>query len=375
MLNSVLLFSQVAINTDGSTSDSSAMLDVKSSNRGLLTPRMTHAELNAISDPAEGLMVYCTDCGSNGLGSLSLFIAGVWYTLNTNCLNPSLPLAGSHVPSPDQIIWNWNTVAFATGYKWNTSPDYGTAQDLFTNTTKTEEGLTCGNSYSRYAWAYNDCGYSTPVTLIASTLGYTLACGDPFTINHVAGNVAPVNKTVTYTTVTNILGEPTKCWITSNLGSDRQATAVNDATEESAGWYWQFNRMQGYKHDGTTRIPNITWINSIDENSDWLAANDPCALLLGSGWRLPTSTEWINVDASGNWTNWNGPWNSALKMHAAGGLLSSGGSLFDRGSKGYYWSSSKYSNAYGWELFFYSSNSTMNSHHKVYGFSSRCLRD
>ena len=72
---------------------------------------------------------------------------------------------------------------------------------------------------------------------------------------------------------------------------------------------------------------------SINENSDWLAANDPCALELGSGWRLPTSTEWTNVDASGGWTDWNGPWNSALKMHAAGYLLVSDGSLDYRGSR------------------------------------------
>ena len=76
------------------------------------------------------------------------------------------------------------------------------------------------------------------------------------TINHVEGVVAPVTKTTTYGTVTNIPGELTKCWITSNLGSDQQATAVNDATEASAGWYWQFNRKQGYKHDGSTRTPN-----------------------------------------------------------------------------------------------------------------------
>jgi hypothetical protein len=60
-------------------------------------------------------------------------------------------------------------------------------------------------------------------------------CGSSLTISHVAGAVAPVNKTVTYGTVTNIPGETSKCWITSNLGADHQATAVSDATEPSAG--------------------------------------------------------------------------------------------------------------------------------------------
>jgi hypothetical protein len=371
-----LLFSQVAVNTDGSSPDGSAMLDIKSSSKGLLPPRMTHAELNAISNPADGLMVYCTDCGSNGSGSLSVFMAGEWFTSNTNCMNPLSPLANIHVSSPTQITWNWNTVSYASGYKWNTSNEYGTAQDMFTAITKTETGLICDSSYTRYVWAYNDCGESPSRTLTESTSACSWACEDPFTVNHVAGNVAPVDKTVTYSTVTNIPGATSKCWITSNLGTDHQASAVNDATEESAGWYWQFNRMQGYKHDGTTRTPNTTWITSIDENSDWLSANDPCTLELGSGWRLPTSTEWTNVDADGGWTTWTDPWNSALKMHAAGFLHSINGSLSYRGSYGYYWSSSQHGNLFGWELYFYNGLCDMYSYDdKAYSFSARCLRD
>ena len=51
----------IAINADGSTADGSAMLDVKSTNKGLLAPRMTAAQRHAISSPATGLLVYETD--------------------------------------------------------------------------------------------------------------------------------------------------------------------------------------------------------------------------------------------------------------------------------------------------------------------------
>ncbi|HLF64605.1 MAG TPA: tail fiber domain-containing protein [Saprospiraceae bacterium] len=51
----------VAINSDGSAPDSSAMLDIKSNSRGLLIPRMTTAQKTAIASPATGLMVYDTD--------------------------------------------------------------------------------------------------------------------------------------------------------------------------------------------------------------------------------------------------------------------------------------------------------------------------
>ena len=202
-----------------------------------------------------------------------------------------------------------------------------------------------------------------------------LTCGTSITINHAAGSVAPVSKTVTYGTVTNIPGEPTKCWITQNLGSTKQASAVDDATESAAGWYWQFNRKQGFKHDGTTRTPATTWITSISENSYWVAANDPCTLELGNGWRLPTFTEWTNVDASGGWTTWNGPWNSGLMIHAAGYLNYGDGSLINRGFHGYYWSSTQYNASNGWYLNFNSGYSNMSINYKSYGFTARCLRD
>ena len=55
------LYSQVGINTDNSPPDNSAMLDVKSISKGLLPPRMTTAQQNAIASPVAGLVVYNTD--------------------------------------------------------------------------------------------------------------------------------------------------------------------------------------------------------------------------------------------------------------------------------------------------------------------------
>jgi hypothetical protein len=61
MLFSKASFAQVAVNTDGSQPDNSAILDVKSTTKGMLVPRMTLTERNAIGNPANGLMVYQTD--------------------------------------------------------------------------------------------------------------------------------------------------------------------------------------------------------------------------------------------------------------------------------------------------------------------------
>lgn len=69
----IALFStkaQISVNTDGSTPDNSAMLGVKSTGKGLLPPRMTMAERNAIPSPADGLIIYntTTECMNFFLG-------------------------------------------------------------------------------------------------------------------------------------------------------------------------------------------------------------------------------------------------------------------------------------------------------------------
>jgi hypothetical protein len=56
----------VGINADGSAPNGSAMLDVSSTTKGFLAPRMTMAQRMAISTPATGLTVYQTD-GNKGL--------------------------------------------------------------------------------------------------------------------------------------------------------------------------------------------------------------------------------------------------------------------------------------------------------------------
>ncbi len=150
-----LLFAQVAINTDGSLPDSSAMLDIQSDSMGVLIPRMTTVQRDAIVNPAEWLMVICSDCAENG--SISIFLNCIW-TLYSWCIMEA-PAIVTHVISPGQIVCNIDSVPGALGYKAWTKNNYGLAHDIGSSTT---------------------------------------------------------------------------------------------ATEASAGWYWQFNRKQGYKHDGTS---------------------------------------------------------------------------------------------------------------------------
>jgi Protein of unknown function (DUF1566) len=78
------IFAQgVGINSTGNDADASAMLDVSSTTKGFLPPRMTEAQKNAISTPATGLLVYQTD-GTSGLyyyngSAWETFVTGTHY--------------------------------------------------------------------------------------------------------------------------------------------------------------------------------------------------------------------------------------------------------------------------------------------------------
>jgi Protein of unknown function (DUF1566) len=170
VIPSICSFSQVGINSDGSSPDPSAGLDVKFNNKGLLPPRMTFDQRNLIPSPADGLMVYCTNCNADGAGSLTIYQGGKWLNIIGACTTPVPTTAGTHFPSETQIVWNWNAVPIAFGYKWNTVDDYSSATDRGTSTSKTETGLLICTTYTRYVWAYNTCGHSSVCILSQATL-------------------------------------------------------------------------------------------------------------------------------------------------------------------------------------------------------------
>jgi hypothetical protein len=194
-------------------------------------------------------------------------------------------------------------------------------------------GLNPATTYYARAYATNATGTSYGNQVIFTTMGavgQACAQGSTLTVTHTAGDVAPVTKSITYQLVQSNLSGESKCWIAQNLGADRQALSLTDNSEASAGWYWQFNRKQGYKHDGLDRTPNGSW-SIISENSHWTSANDPCTLLLGSGWRLPLLTEWeIAAAAAYKQTNGNS-FNSDLRIHYSGHLDVANGQVSGRG--------------------------------------------
>jgi uncharacterized protein (TIGR02145 family) len=211
----------------------------------------------------------------------------VTLTQTTSLNPPAVPVAGTHVPAATQIVWNWNTVSGATGYKWGTTNVYASATDMGTAVTKTETGLTCNTAYTRYAWAYSACGNSTPVTLTQTTsacAGFT--CGQPLTDTR--------DNQVYATVLIN-----TQCWMRQNLniglaiaGSGEQ---TNNGTLEkycnydlpsncaTYGGLYQWGELVQYVNGGSN---STSWSPVPSGNVQGI-----CPL----GWHLPKDEEWSSL--------------------------------------------------------------------------------
>jgi hypothetical protein len=90
---------QSGINT--TTPDPSAILDVYSTNKGFLPPRLTTLQRDAIATPDAGLMIYNTT-----VNCLQWWNGTVWYDGCGNCGNPvTFMYNGSAVP-----LVQWNVI-------------------------------------------------------------------------------------------------------------------------------------------------------------------------------------------------------------------------------------------------------------------------
>ena len=66
------------------TIDPKAVLELESTTKGFLLPRMTAAQMAAITNPTSGMIVFCTDCGVASDGELRISYNGVWQTYKGN---------------------------------------------------------------------------------------------------------------------------------------------------------------------------------------------------------------------------------------------------------------------------------------------------
>lgn len=355
---------QVGINKDNSPPDPSSMLDVKSTEKGLLPPRLNTSQRDQITTPASGLVIFNTDCNT-----LQYYNGGGWVAVGNTI---AAPVAGIQVPGYLQIVWNWNPVTGATGYKWNTVNDYNSATDIGTLTTTTETGLTCGTFLIRYVWAYSACGFSNATILCQATLT-CFPCGQTLTDPR-DGQAYP----------TVLIGS--QCWFAKNLNIGTQIKAVQDQTDNGI--------LEKYCYDSL--VSNCDIYGGLYQWNEMMqyVTTEGAQGICPDGWHLPTDDEWSTLlsflggtDVAGGkmkeagTSHWNSPNTGAT--NSSGFTALPGGYEYYVGyfngvlNFAYFWSSTPYNSAAAWNCNLHYNDGSVNpiNEAKTFGFSCRCLRD
>ncbi|MBU0487205.1 MAG: hypothetical protein KKD31_04550, partial [Bacteroidetes bacterium] len=210
------------------------------------------------------------------------------------------PTAAVHISTLNAIIWKWNAVAGANGYKWNTVDDYGSSENLGTDTFRIESNLNCDSTYIRYVWAYNDCGNSVSSTLTQSTA----LCP--------ANNCGVINDSrdgQSYQTV--VIGA--QCWMAENLrflpsvhtNTDFEVQGNN--SQPAYGVYGyngsSLDTAQGKASYAIYGALYNWWAATQGEgdcNGSGAPPNDDCTVpvqgICPTGWHLPSHYEWTTLE-------------------------------------------------------------------------------
>lgn len=150
-----------------------AILDVTSTTTGLLVPRMTTAQRNAIVSPGESLLIYNTDShcfesyynGWVSFGCLGCQVPGAFSALAANSI------------TQNSFTANWSISAGASGYfiDVSTSSSFSTFVTGFNNQSTgnvisySVTGLNCSTTYYYRIRANNSCGTTSNSNTITIT--------------------------------------------------------------------------------------------------------------------------------------------------------------------------------------------------------------
>ena len=163
----------VGINKDGSTPNSSAILDVKSNSQGMLMPRLTTTERNGISSPAVGLFIFNTSTNC-----FEAYVNGAWNSVScpSACTPPPIPTSSSAGSiTCTSFMTNWASSTGAGSYFLDVATDvaFTTFAPGYINlnvgnlTSYSVLGLSASTTYYYHVRAATACtsGSSSPITV------------------------------------------------------------------------------------------------------------------------------------------------------------------------------------------------------------------
>lgn len=382
---------QVGVGT--SSPNASAVLDVTSTSKGLLPPRMTDAQKNAITSPVAGLMLWCTNCGSNG--QMQVFNGSEWTDLLGS---PSIKASSNGTAD----ISAYAVSGSSTGTLSVGVPASGVTQTIIATVTtvgtysisSTANGVTfTGNGTFANSGSQNIILTASGTPTSAGSHTFTLNTVPTCSFTKSSTSASPCgSSTVTFTyngasvTYGVVVGANSRCWLDRNLGASQVATSSTDAL--SYGDLYQWGRgADGHqlRTSNTTNVQSSTdqpghanfilnagnWRSSLNNNL-WQGVsgvNNPCP----TGFRLPTMTEFQTEIDSWNTANPSGAFNSTLKLPVAGDRDGGNGNA-NPGTYGNYWSSSLM-NGNAWYLDFQNNTAIVYSWFRSWGMPVRCIKD
>jgi hypothetical protein len=158
-------------------SSASAVLEASSTTQGFLPPRMTYNQRMAITSPATGLVVFCTDCGPQNIpGELEVYFEGLWRNMMGGAAFGTVPtitvttvatsIAAATATSGGNITSDGGTAILARGVCWSTSqnPTTADAKTIDAGTTgaftSSLTGLVAITTYYVRSYATNIAGTS-----------------------------------------------------------------------------------------------------------------------------------------------------------------------------------------------------------------------
>jgi uncharacterized protein (TIGR02145 family) len=377
-----LLLSQVVVGAG--TPDGSALLEMQSTTGGVLPPRMTQAQRDAIVSPATGLLLFNTGSGcleiNVGMPSLP-----EWARLQ--CLSGSistLDCAGATVTGSLLLNQAASGVSVSVPYTGGNGGIHDGQVVTSTGVTDLTATLSPGN-FGSGAGNLSYAITGTPAS--GGTASFALSIGGQTCTLDVTVSSAPVCRAkVTATDYKNFL-----CY---NLGAANTSAYPFTPSWEINGGYWQWGRSAeaaaGPTGSGAGQANGGAvsgWNTTAAANGSWAdgskTANDPCP----AGYRVPTKSQWDGVVANNTQSNLGAFSNSAtnygagkkfgdqLMLPAAGLRNGNDGALNSRGNGGGYWSSTESDSNDAWFLFFNSSNADTYGNYRANGTSVRCVAE
>ena len=172
----------VSISANGTPPDPSAMLDIQSTLGGVLFPRMTETQRNAIANPQEGLFVFNTTSRCFEVYNQNI---GIWQRLYCICDAPPAPVLNAATSVNYQgFTANWQSSPGATGYfidlAYDTSFNFMIPGYLNyfagAGTSLAVSGILCDTTVYYRVRAFTGCGSGVSAGRIAATTGACVAC-------------------------------------------------------------------------------------------------------------------------------------------------------------------------------------------------------